>query len=427
MSGDSDVVRAEPHVEIGKLLERDADTLIELWCLRAAEEQPAAKRAHHDVVRNDLPALLRAMAKALRQTGLGGSRAHETVAEEHGEQRWESGWSLTEVIRDYQILRLVLIEYLEQMLSLPLRIREIMALGVFIDDAISASLSAYVRFRDDAVVNAERERLSLLEQVSRHKDEFMAVLGHELRNPLAPILTAVKIIQSVAPSDQRALLSASAVIERQSRHLVRLVDDILDVARIGRGLLELRRERLDIATAIHQAVEAAEPMLVERDQQLTVKLPNAPLPVEADLSRLVQIVANLLNNASKYTQPGGRISVAVQREDGHAAIRVRDNGIGIPKEMLTRVFDLFTQVEGSQQYASGGMGIGLTLVQRLVEQHGGIVACDSAGPGQGSEFTVRLPLYKDIKDAGAAAQPEAPQAAGDSGMLRVTAIPRHTN
>ena len=216
MSGDSDVVRAEPHVEIGKLLERDADTLIELWCLRAAEEQPAAKRAHHDVVRNDLPALLRAMAKALRQTGLGGSRAHETVAEEHGEQRWESGWSLTEVIRDYQILRLVLIEYLEQMLSRPLRVRVIMALGVFIDDAISASLSAYVRFRDDAVVNAERERLSLLEQVSRHKDEFMAVLGHELRNPLAPILTAVKIIQSVAPSDQRALLSASAVIERQS-------------------------------------------------------------------------------------------------------------------------------------------------------------------------------------------------------------------
>jgi signal transduction histidine kinase len=426
MSSDSDVVRAEPHVEIGKLLERDADTLIELWCLRAAEEEPAARRAHHDVLKNEFTTLLRAMAKALRQSGLSGSRAPEAVAEEHGEQRWENGWSLTEVVRDYQILRLVVLEYLEQMLSRALRVREIMALGVFIDDAIAASIAAYVRYRDEAVIIAERERASVLEEVSRHKDEFMAVLGHELRNPLAPILTAVKIIQSVAPTDQRALLSASAVIERQSKHLVRLVDDILDVARIGRGLLELRKERLDIATAIHQAVEAVESMVSARDQQLAVKLPNQPLPVEADLSRLVQIVANLLNNASKYTQPGGRIAVSVEREDGHAAIRVRDNGVGIPKEMLTRVFDLFTQVEGSQQYASGGMGIGLTLVQRLVEQHGGVVTCDSAGAGQGSEFTVRLPLWKDAQDGGIAAQPEAPHAAVDSGMLRVTALTKST-
>jgi signal transduction histidine kinase len=173
-------------------------------------------------------------------------------------------------------------------------------------------------------------------------------------------------------------------------------------------------------------VEAVESMVSDRNQQLAVKLPDQPLPVEADLSRLVQIVANLLNNASKYTQPGGRISVRVEREDGHATIRVSDNGVGIPKEMLTRVFDLFTQVEGSQQYASGGMGIGLTLVRRLVEQHGGVVTCESAGAGQGSEFTVRLPLWKRAQDGGIAAQPEAPHAAADSGMLRVTAIPTPT-
>jgi signal transduction histidine kinase len=416
MSSDSDIVRAEPHVEVGKLLERDADTLIELWCLRAAEEQPSAKRAHHEVLRDDLSNLLRAMARALWQSDPSGSRSHESAAEEHGEQRWESGWSLTELVRDYQILRLVILEYLEQVLSRPLRVREIMALGVCIDDAIAASIAAYVRYRDETVINAERERAAVLEEVSRHKDEFMAVLGHELRNPLAPILTAVKIIQSVAPSDQRALLSASAVIERQSRHLVRLVDDILDVARIGRGLLDLRKERLDIATAIHQAVEAVESMVVDRNQQLTVKLPNVPLPVEADLSRLVQIVANLLNNASKYTQAGGRIAVSAEREDGHAAIRVRDSGMGIPKEMLTRVFDLFTQVEGSQQYASGGMGIGLTLVQRLVEQHGGAVTCSSAGAGQGSEFTVRLPLSNAARND--------MTAASETGMLRVKAIPK---
>jgi len=412
MTSDSDLVRAEPHVEIGKLLERNADTLVELWCIRAVEEQPAAKRAHHDTLRDHLPAFLRAMARALGETRA--VRAHERAAEQHGEQRWESGWSLNELIRDYQILRLVVLEYLEQVLDRSLSVRETMALGVFIDDAIAASISTYVANRDEAVMSAERERAALLEQMSRHKDEFMAMLGHELRNPLAPILTAVKIIQSASPRDQRALVSASEVIERQSKHLVRLVDDILDVARIGRGRLELRKERIDLSTVIHQAVEAVEPLLSQRHQQMSVKVPAAPIVVDADLSRLVQIVANLLNNASKYTQPGGDISLTVDRESDEAVVRVRDNGLGIPKEMLTRVFDLFTQVDGSQQYASGGMGIGLTLVQRLVEQHDGTVTCDSAGAGQGSEFTVRLPIAGTRQDSATVAQ--------DKRTLQVKAI-----
>jgi signal transduction histidine kinase len=247
----------------------------------------------------------------------------------------------------------------------------------------------------------------------------MAMLGHELRNPLAPILTAVKIIQSASPRDQRALVSASEVIERQSKHLVRLVDDILDVARIGRGRLELRKERIDLSTVIHQAVEAVEPLLSQRNQQMSVKVSAAPILVDADLSRLVQIVANLLNNASKYTQPGGDISLTADRENDKAVVRVRDNGLGIPKEMLTRVFDLFTQVDGSQQYASGGMGIGLTLVQRLVEQHGGTVTCDSAGSGQGSEFTVRLPI--------AGTQQDSATVAHDKRTLQVKAIPKPPN
>jgi signal transduction histidine kinase len=417
MASDSDLVRAEPHVEIGKLLERDADTLVELWCMRAVEEQSAAKRAHHDALRDDLPVFLRAMAKALRENGT--VRAHERAAGEHGQQRWQNGWSLNELIRDYQILRLVLLEYLEQVLSRTLSVRETMALGVFIDDAIAASISTYVASRDEAVAAAERERAAMLEEVSRHKDEFMAVLGHELRNPLAPILTAVKIIQSVSPRDQRALLSASEVIERQSKHLVRLVDDILDVARIGRGTLELRKERIDLATAIHQAVEAVESMLSERDQQLSVKVPGTPMLVDADLSRLVQIIANLLNNASKYTQPAGQIWLTADRHNNEAVVRVRDNGVGIPAEMVNRVFDLFTQVEGSQQYASGGMGIGLTLVQRLVEQHGGAVRCESAGSGQGSEFTVRLPLA-DTRNESAATGHE-------KNMLQVKPIPKSSS
>jgi signal transduction histidine kinase len=413
MATDSDLVRAEPHVELGKLLERNVDTLVELWCIRAVEEQPAAKRTHHDALRDHLPGFLRGIAKALGETGA--VQAHERAAEKHGEQRWESGWSLNELIRDYQILRLVVLEYLEQILDRPLSVRETMALGVFIDDAIAASISTYVANRDEAVMTAERERAALLEEVSRHKDEFMAMLGHELRNPLAPILTAVKIIQSASPRDQRALVSASEVIERQSRHLVRLVDDILDVARIGRGGLELRKERLDLSAAIHQALEVVEPLLGQRNQQLTVTIPAAPILVDADLSRLVQIIANLLNNASKYTQPGGHIWLTAGRESDRAVVRVRDNGLGIPKEMLTRVFDLFTQVEGSQQYASGGMGIGLTLVQRLVEQHGGTVTCESAGAGQGSEFTVRLPVAGSQQDSAIAHEQH---------MLQVKPIPK---
>jgi signal transduction histidine kinase len=324
---------------------------------------------------------------------------HEAEAGQHGEQRWESGWSITELVRDYQILRLVVLDYLEQVVKRPLRARETMAIGVFIDDAIAASIGAYVRHRDEAVASAERERAATMEEASHRKDEFLAMLGHELRNPLAPILTAVRIIESAPASDPRTLRSATEVIARQSRHLVRLVDDILDVARIGRGRLELRKERIDIATAVHQAVEEVEPLLKARDQLLTVALPNASMCVDADLSRLVQIVSNLLNNASKYTEPAGHIWLTARREDGHASIRVRDNGMGIPGDMLACVFDLFTQVGGAQPYASGGLGIGLTLVRRLVEQHGGTVTCESEGRGKGSQFTVLLPLAKADVDS----------------------------
>lgn len=414
MSTDSDLVRAEPHVEIGRLLERDADTLVELWCMRAAEEYPAARRAHREVLRDHLPGSLRAMARALRESGEAAGRAHESMAEQHGEQRWESGWSITEVVRDYQVLRLVVIEYLEQRIKRPLRARETMAVGVFIDDAIAASIAAYVANRDEAVASAERERTATMEEINRRKDEFMAMLGHELRNPLAPILTAVRIIESAPTADARALRSATEVIARQSKHLVRLIDDILDVARIGRGRLELRKERIDIATAVHQAVEEVEPLLKARDQLLTVALPNSPMFVDADLSRLVQVVSNLLNNASKYTEHAGRIWLTARREDGHASIRVRDNGMGIPANMLDCVFDLFTQVDSAQPYASGGLGIGLTLVRRLVDQHGGTVTCQSEGPGKGSQFTVLLPLADHD-----ALRVHAPAQLNDSATLRV--------
>jgi signal transduction histidine kinase len=424
MTTDSRVIRAEPHAEIGNLLERDAETIVELWCMRAAEEQAAAKRVHHDVLRDDFPRFLREVAKALRASSDTEVRPHERNAVRHGMQRWESGWSLSEVVRDYQILQLVLLDYLEQMLTRPLRLREMMAVGVFIDDAIAASIASYSAGRDEAALKAERERAAALEEISRRKDEFLAMLGHELRNPLAPILTAVKIIQSLSPTGPQPLLSAVEVIERQSKHLVRLVDDTLDLVRIERGRFELRKERLDMSAALHQALEAVEPMLKSRDQQLSAALPSVPLYVDADSNRLVQIVANLLNNASKYTAPGGHIWLSAEGENGEAVIRVRDNGVGIPQDMLARVFDLFTQVESSRENAEGGMGIGLTLVRLLTEQHGGKVSCKSPGVGHGSEFTVRLPLSGRVSDAGTLTISDDTHASPDEGMLRVQVVPK---
>jgi signal transduction histidine kinase len=398
MVPESALIRAEPHAEVGKLLERDADTLVELWCMRAVEEQPSAKRVHHEVLRDHFGKFLRSIGKALRARDEEATGSHQ-AAEEHGEQRWENGWSLVELVRDYQIMQLVVLEHCEQMLRRPLGIREMMAIGVFIDDAIAASISAYASNREQAALEEERRRAAELEEISRRKDEFLAMLGHELRNPLAPILTASKVIQSVSADGPKPLLAAVEMIERQSRHLVRLVDDILDIARIGRGRFELRKELLSVSAAVHQALEAAEPMLKERNQQLTARMPADAIYVEADISRLVQVITNLLNNASKYTEVGGQIWLTCEHDATHAIIRVRDNGIGIPEDMLGRVFDLFTQVEGSEPRSDGGMGIGLTLVRRLVEQHGGEVTCYSSGRGQGSEFTVKLPLASGAESA----------------------------
>lgn len=392
MTIDTRVIRSEPHVDIGALLENDAETLVELWCQRAAEEQPSAQRVHNHVLRDHFPKLLRAIGKALKQAGNPEAMLQARAALQHGEQRWENGWSLTEVVRDYEIMRLVILEYLDDTLSRPLNAREIMAICVFIDDAIAASVASYTGSRDEEVLHEQRERAASLEAINRRKDEFMAMLGHELRNPLAPIQTAVKIIQSLPAATHPAILTAVDVIQRQSKHMVRLVDDILDLARIGQGRFELRKSRFDIATAVHQAVEATDSLFKSRNQSLTVSLPSSAIYVDADLSRLVQVIGNLLNNASKYTEVAGHISISAEREEGHLTVRVLDSGMGIPPEMVSRVFDLFTQVEGTEQFAEGGMGIGLALVRRLVEQHGGAVSCHSAGLGRGSEFIVRLPV-----------------------------------
>jgi CheY-like chemotaxis protein/two-component sensor histidine kinase len=230
-----------------------------------------------------------------------------------------------------------------------------------------------------------------LREADRRKNEFLAMLAHELRNPLAPIRNAVQILR-LAGADTQVVHSASELMERQVGHMVRMVDDLLDVNRISRGKIELRRGRIELQSAVNHAVEAARALYENMNHELTVTLPPQPIYLNADPTRLAQAVGNLLNNACKFTDKGGRISLTVEREGEQAVIQVRDSGIGIAADQLPRIFDMFTQVDTSIERSVSGLGIGLSLVKNLVELHGGSVEARSAGVGHGSEFVVRLPV-----------------------------------
>jgi signal transduction histidine kinase len=226
---------------------------------------------------------------------------------------------------------------------------------------------------------------------SRHKDEFLAMLGHELRNPLAAILNAKDILQNLPIDDSRAV-RAIGVVARQSLHLRRMVEDLIDLTRISHGKLKLQKERIELRAVIDQSVEATRARFELRRQRLSTNIPDAPIALDADPIRLTQLLSNLLDNAAKYTPDGGKVSIEVTLEEDHVCIAVRDSGIGIPKEQLEGIFDLFTQLDESHTTASRGLGVGLALVRSLAELHGGSIDAASWGPGQGSLFTVCLPI-----------------------------------
>ncbi|HZY88230.1 MAG TPA: PAS domain S-box protein, partial [Gemmataceae bacterium] len=230
-----------------------------------------------------------------------------------------------------------------------------------------------------------------LREADRLKDEFLAMLAHELRNPLAPIRNSLYVMKQPG-ADGEMLAQAREMAERQVGHMARLLEDLLDVSRISCGKIELRKEAVEVAPLLVRTAEALRAQVEERCHELTIALPAGPLRVEADPTRLEQVVTNLLTNACKYTDPGGHVWLTAERDGAEAVIRVRDTGIGIAPDMLTRVFDLFVQAERRLDRSQGGVGIGLTLVRRLVELHGGTVRATSAGPGRGSEFVVRLPI-----------------------------------
>jgi PAS domain S-box-containing protein len=249
-----------------------------------------------------------------------------------------------------------------------------------------------------AVISIENASLlATLKESDRRKDEFLAMLAHELRNPLAPIRNAVQILRLKGPFLPE-LQWARDVIDRQVQQMTRLVDDLLDVSRITRGKIELRKERIGLATVVKSAVETSRPLIEKQGHELTVVIPPEPIHLEADLARLSQVLSNLLDNAAKYTDRGGRIWLTAERQNDQVLIRVKDTGIGIPPEMLPRIFEMFTQVDPSLERSQSGLGIGLMLVQRLVEMHGGTVEAHSAGPGMGSEFVLSFPVVAEVKE-----------------------------
>jgi PAS domain S-box-containing protein len=327
-----------------------------------------------------------------------------------GKSEWSAAISdslLADLAQDEEHLRIIRDLGLKSYICVPLRSRA-KALGAL---TFVTAESGRVYDADDlraaedlasrAVIAIENASLvATLKETDRRKDEFLAMLAHELRNPLAPIRNAVQIFRAKG-SPVPELQWARDVIDRQLQQMTRLVDDLLDVSRITRGNIELRKERVQLATSVTSAVEASRPLIEKWGHELTVTLPPQPIFLEADHTRLSQVLLNLLNNAAKYTEQGGRIWLNAEQEGAHAVIRVRDTGVGIPQEMLPRIFEIFTQVDRSLERSQGGLGIGLTLVQSLVEMHGGTVEAHSDGPGKGSEFIVRLPVAAEHKERGA--------------------------
>ncbi|MEX2496740.1 MAG: ATP-binding protein [Woeseia sp.] len=267
-----------------------------------------------------------------------------------------------------------------------------------------------------------RERAENLVLADRRKDEFLGMLAHELRNPLAPLLTGSHLLRSTSTADV-SIKRIGDMMERQIQHLSRLIDDLLDVSRITRGRIELSRERVSLRSTLERALEMVDPLMAERNHEVSVSLPPDSLCVYADATRLAQVFANLLENAAKFSQPAGQISLHAELVDDNAVVHVRDNGVGISAALLPKIFELFVQADKSLERSQGGLGLGLTVVKNLVQMHGGKVEVRSGGPDQGSEFIVCLPALSRLGSAKTSPDDESPGTTGPaSGVRRVLIV-----
>ncbi|MGD9765294.1 MAG: ATP-binding protein [Candidatus Binatia bacterium] len=393
---------------LAQYLEEHAERIVERWCAEVRRDpmQPANRlKLQGAALYDHLPSLLRMLATCLRG---GSSENVEKEGAEHGHQRRQHGYTVAELLWEMTLFRRVLMAVIErefQKTAHPLSADDLAAARLcvldLLDRSVHASVSQFMREaegeRDEARTRAADATARLqqvnarLEEAHVQKDRFLSILSHELRNPLAPILNTVHVLQRL--DHGRADVSTHyALIERQARHMSRLVDDLLDLNRIAYGKLELRSQVVSVQAAIAFAVEGSRAAFDEKGVELRVDIAEQPLAVFADSTRLSQIAMNLLNNAVKYTPRSGSTVLSVRAQGSEVVISIRDTGAGIAPGMLKRIFEPFEQADTTLAHSRGGLGLGLMIARGLVKAQGGEIEAHSAGPGRGSEFIVRLPI-----------------------------------
>jgi signal transduction histidine kinase/ActR/RegA family two-component response regulator len=380
--------------------------IMQRWDDRVRAEVSPAAGSTEIVLRDSIAEMLAVMAKVL-----GDKTDPRTAARDlayltiHGKERAnQTTYSLEELILEFHILQEVVLEAVEPDHLLDTRDRGVVI--QYVNEMVRVAAGEFVRVQQTLQAYADR-----LAQTDRSKDEFLAMLSHELRNPLGAISTALFLLQE-GPANPATQKGALEVATRQARHMKQMLDDLLDLARINEGRITLQRTRVDLGTEIQQALEVAQPVFALRKHAVSMSLPAERIYVMADPVRLGQCFSNLFTNAAKYTNLGGRIDVSLARDDDGAVVRVRDNGVGIPRDLLPNVFDLGRQAPRGPDRAGGGLGLGLTIVRRLIELHEGRVEAKSEGAGMGSEFVVRLPVMDAVQDILPAPQRPHPTAAG---------------
>lgn len=375
------------------LLIRQAPDILRRWETRVRQEIPGSREQKPLVLRNNLQALLLEVAKALTPSGVPEVRiAGQTLSEDHGGHRATlNTYSLGEVFLEYRLLRQTILEVLDEERRLPADEREV--INTALERAVQEAVTEFAHVR----VGTERARgdaadavAQALKEADVQKNQFLGLLAHEIRTPLSAMTNAIYILEHIELEDPRALRQLQS-LERQTLHLSRLTEDILDITRVVQGKIELRPVTLDLRGVASDAVETSRVFIEARGQELSVSFGPHALWVEGDPVRLTQVLTNLLNNAAKFTEPGGRIWLSAERNGDEVVVTIRDTGIGVPAALLPQIFDMFAQADPKHTQSRGGLGMGLSVVRRLVELHHGTVTAGSLGDGEGTEFVVHLP------------------------------------
>jgi signal transduction histidine kinase len=369
----------------------ELEPILQEWESFARTLTPAALVMTGNQLRNHAEMMLKSIANDLRTPQSPeqqikkshGLEDEEKQDADHGTGRWKSNFSVEQLVSEYRALRSSVLRLWGQAHSYASTtdVQDIIRFNEAIDQLLAVSVISFAAAKRKA------------DEQEKNRNEFLAMLAHELRNPLSPITTASALLKK-AKGNEKIIENAADVIARQAAHMARLVDDLLDVSRVTRGLIEVQLSAVDIRQAIDEAVEQVTPEIQARRHQLDVAGPPYPTAVQADKKRLVQIVTNLLANAAKYTPEGGHVKLETTVHESEVVIAVKDNGVGMSPEFISHAFELFAQAERTPDRKSGGLGLGLALVKNLVELHGGKVVCSSAGPGQGSHFVVTLPRHQ---------------------------------